>query len=93
MIKCQCLGRWSQLTLRVDYAAYLADFLDTGNTTATGQYTRWFNQQIPILRALEPLTSYICAESQRALGNADAVAAYTSDAEAQALTAIMNEQD
>ena len=75
--------------LRIDYAAYLADFLDTGNTlTATG-YKRWFNQTVPILRALDPLADYICAEVETARGNAEAAAEYTAAGQRGAMEAII----
>lgn len=75
--------------IRVDYVAFLSDFLDTGNTTTTGGYVRWFNQSVPIMRALEPLTNYICAEVERARGNVPAVLGYTQAGESGAMSAII----
>lgn len=75
--------------IRVTYAAYLADFLDTGDVTSAVDFTPWFEQKVPILRALEPLASYTLAELERGRGNADAAAAYTADAERQAMAAII----
>jgi hypothetical protein len=59
--------------IRIRYASYLADFVDGA--------VPWFNQPVPIMRCLDPLASYICAEYARARENLAAVTAYSLDAE------------
>ncbi len=82
-------GALALTDLSVTYAAYLPDFLDTGDvTTATG-FTPWFEHPVPIMRALDPLANYILAEIERARLNMPAVLAYTTDAENGALTGII----
>lgn len=82
-------GALALTDLRISYAAYLADFADTGDvTTATG-FTPWFEQPVPIMRALDPLANYVLAEIERARVNMPAVLAYTTDAENGAMTAII----
>lgn len=67
--------------LRLSYASYLDDFIDTGDvTTATG-FTPWYEQPVPIMRSMDALVNYILAEVATARGNAAAVLAFTADAE------------
>lgn len=75
--------------LRITYAAYLADFLDTGDVTSATNFTTWFEQPVPIIRALDPLANYILAEIEMARGNAGAAAAYTAAGRAGAMEAII----
>lgn len=75
--------------LRIDYAAYFPDFLDTGTTTVAAAYARWFQQTVPILRALDPLADYICAEVEAARGNIIAAQAYTEAGRRGAMEAII----
>jgi hypothetical protein len=49
--------------IRVRYARYLSDFLDVGNT-------RWFNQQIPVMRASDSLSWFLCYEVASSRGTA-----------------------
>lgn len=45
------------LDLRIRYAAFLDDFIE-GSPSAGP----WYNQQVPIVRALDSLSAYVCAE-------------------------------
>jgi hypothetical protein len=69
-------GALTSTDVRITYAAYLADFVDS----PTGS-VRWFDQPVPILRALDPFASLICAEYAKALKNQAAATAYSLDAE------------
>lgn len=67
--------------LRVSYASYLDDFRDTGDVLTATQFTPWYEQPVPIMRAMDALANYICAEVATARGNPPAVLAFTADAE------------
>lgn len=75
--------------LRITYAAYLDDFVDTGDVTSATNFTPWFEQPVPIIRALDPLANYILAELEIGRGNGAAAVAYTQAAESAAMTAII----
>lgn len=75
------VGTTAAFDLRVDYAGYFADFLDTGDVTTAVDFTPWYEQPVPILRSLNTFADYICAEIERARGNKDAAMAYITSAE------------
>lgn len=82
-------GTTNLTDIRIDYESYLADFTDTGDvTTATG-FVTWFEQPVPIMRALDPFADYICAEIEHGRDNYDAEARYTAEGEAGATEAIL----
>ncbi len=55
-------GSQQVMDLRVRYAAYLPDFEDSGNVP-------WFQQPVPIMRCLDSLSCFICAEVLIARGD------------------------
>lgn len=75
--------------LRVDYAAYLSDFEDTGDVTTAVGFTPWFEQPVPIMRAADPLACFILAEIEIARGNEQAAIEYTQAGQDGATTAII----
>lgn len=83
-------GALALTDLRITYSAYLADFADTGDVTSATNFTPWFEQPVPIMRALDPLASFILAEIEKARGNMDAVAGYIASAENAAMQAIIH---
>lgn len=76
-------GSLASMDLRIRYAAYLADFATVGSV-------QWYNQPVPIMRALNPLADYICAEAAAARGDLDA-GAFTAAAEAGAKLIVNRE--
>lgn len=85
-------GSLANMDLRVDYAAYLVDFTDTGDVTSATNFTAWYNQPVPIMRAAESLASYVLAEIERARANMDAVTAYTNDGQEAAVRDILGKR-
>ncbi len=68
-------GANSALDIRVRYANYIADFIET-----TG--TPWYGQTVPIVRALDSLSLYVCAEIAGSRPDLELdTAAFTSAAE------------
>lgn len=53
--------------IRMRYEAYLTDFMDNAPLAATP----WYNQKVPIMRALNPLSWLICSETAKARGDLD----------------------
>lgn len=58
-------GSQASMDLRIRYAAYLPDFNDIGTSP-------WFQQPVPIMRCLDSLSFYVCAEVFEARGTEDA---------------------
>ena len=52
-------GSFNTLDFRIEYAAYLQDFVTQGS--GQGQVL-WYNQPVPLMRCLSPLANYIAAE-------------------------------
>lgn len=52
--------------IRMRYAAYLGDFVDTGSPV-----TPWYEQPVPIMRSLDPLAWYIASEFANSRGDMD----------------------
>lgn len=77
------------MDLRIDFMSYLADFADTGDLASATNFTAWYNQPLPIMRAAESLASYTLAEVERARSNMDAVTAYTNDGQEAATRDIL----
>ena len=69
--------------LKIRYAAYLPDFLDNSPTANTP----WFQQPIPIMRCLDPLSCYACHEIAKGRKDLDA-AVFLQDAEAAAMLVV-----
>lgn len=67
-------GAQQEVDLRIRFVKYLPDIVDIGNV-------RWFNQQVPIARCLEPMSWYVAFEFANARTPAtDAEAAAQSGA-------------
>lgn len=73
-------GASAAFDLRVSYAGYFVDFLDTGDVTTAVGFVPWYQQPVPIMRALESLAGFICAEVEIARGNQNAAITYTAEA-------------
>jgi hypothetical protein len=58
-------GSVYSMDLRFEYAAFLGDFLTTGSV-------QWYQQPVPIMRAKNALSYYICAEAAGAREDMDA---------------------
>lgn len=82
-------GALQTTDLRISYAAYLVDFLDTGDVTTAIGFTPWFEQLVPILRSADPFACFVLAEIEMARGNAPAAAAYTQAGRSGAMEAII----
>lgn len=80
-------GAQFSMDLRILYAAYLADFMDTG---VDPNIIRWYQQPVPITRCLSPFASYIAYEMSSARGDEDAA---TLKAEAEAETRLIFNRD
>ena len=74
--------------IRVRYAAYFADFADTGDVTSATAFLPWFSQPIPIMRSFDAMVSYVCAEAEKARGNPETAVAYTADGDASAMLIV-----
>ena len=85
-------GATGYIDLRVDYQSYLPDFADTGDVTSATNFTAWYNQPLPIMRAAEALANYALAEIERARDNMDAVTAYTNDGQEAAVRDILGKR-
>lgn len=59
-------GATIPMDLRISYAAYLADFVDTGSPVIP-----WYEQPVPIMRSGDALAWYIAAEFANARGDMD----------------------
>ena len=70
-------GALVPVDLRVRYAAYLPNFIDTGDTP-------WYQQPASIMRCKDAFSNYICAEVAGPRGDLDA-AAFTAAAESAAM--------
>ena len=58
-------GSIYSMDLRIEYAAYLGDFVTVGDT-------QWYQQQVPIMRCKNALSYFICAEVAGAREDMDA---------------------
>lgn len=72
-------GATGATDIRLRYQGYLADFEDNTPISATP----WYGQNVPMMRALNPLAWYICSEMAKARGDLDA-AEFDKQAEAGA---------
>ncbi len=79
-------GARVQTDLRMRFLSYLPDLVDDDAARLN-----WYEQRIPILRCLDPLTDYLCREFCIARGDADGAAMFQSSAEAG--TAMMTGRD
>lgn len=61
-------GATAATDIRMRYAGYLADFAEVTGPPVV----HWYQQPVPIMRALNPLAWFICAEAARARGDLDA---------------------
>ena len=63
-------GSLYSMDLRIEYAAYLADFVNVGDPTMGGTY--WYNLPVPIMRCRSAFANYIAAEASWARDDVDA---------------------
>lgn len=75
-------GALVPMDIRVRYAKYLGDFVNTGDPV-DGNGTYWYNQLVPIARCQSPFAKFICYEVTSARGDADA-ATFKVEAENEA---------
>ncbi len=72
-------GALSALDIRVRYANYIGDFIEANNLP-------WYEQTVPIVRALDSLSQYVCAEIARSRPDLELdTVAFTQGAEAAAV--------
>lgn len=64
-------GSLTEMDIRVRYAKYLGDFVDTGDPV-DGNGTYWYNQLVPIARCQSPFAKFICYEVAAPRGDMDA---------------------
>ena len=70
-------GATSKVDLKIRYAAFMPDFGPVGNTP-------WYQQLVPIPRALDALACYICAEVAESRGDIDS-GSFMAEAQAAAM--------
>ncbi len=59
-------GSLARMDLEVEYSRYLSDFVTVGEI-------QWYNQPIPIMRALSPMANFICYEFAMPRGDLNAI--------------------
>lgn len=75
-------GSLVPMDLRVRYAKYLGDFVNTGDPVG-GNGTYWYNQPVPIARCQSPFAKFICYVVAAARGDGDATT-FKAEAENEA---------
>lgn len=80
------IGATGATDIRIRYSWTYADFVDVGSTAGPNQTanTPWYNQPIPIQRAMDALADFCCRELEIARGAADAAMAFQISAQANA---------
>lgn len=77
-------GSTNIMDFELRYASFLADFADSGSVA-------WYNQPVPIMRAVDTLAWYILSEFANGRGDMDG-AAIDAKAEAAAVKLVQREQ-
>lgn len=88
-------GALVQSDLRMRYAEFLPDFIDTGGTAPPPLTTNtvWYQQPVYITNSADSFASYICAELSKAREDMDGATAFTIEAEAKARLILNRETE